>query len=87
MALSIDLQDIAKILNPISWDILTMLSKTETLSYSEIRNKLKLSQEKASKEIARLEGGLLIISKRDDIDSRHLNFRLTEHGIDIFKIK
>lgn len=83
----IQLEDIAAALNNISWDILSMLSKTESLSYSEIKKKLNVSQDKASKEIARLEGGLLIKSKRDDIDSRLLKFSLTDNGLDIIKYR
>lgn len=84
---TIALEDISKNLNSISWDILKMLSKTEFLSYSEIRNKLGISQEKTSKEIARLEGALLIGSKRDEIDQRVLKFYLTENGLKILNYK
>lgn len=84
---SIPLEDIAKNLSPISWDILKMLQKSEYLSYSEIKNKIGVSQEKASKEIARLEGALLITSRRDEIDQRILKFSLTENGLEILNYK
>lgn len=83
----ISLEDIAKNLNSISWDILKMLSKTEAMSYSHIKNKIGVSQEKTSKEIARLEGALLIDSKRDEIDGRILNFSITEYGLNILNHK
>jgi len=84
---SISLDDIAKNLNLISWDILKMLSKNEFLSYSQIKEKIGISQEKTSKEIARLEGALLINSRRDDIDQRVMKFSLTENGLKITEYK
>lgn len=84
---NISLSDVAKNLNPISWDILKMLSRTEYLSYSQIKEKIGVSQEKVSKEIARLEGALLITSKRDDIDQRVMKFSLTENGLTILNYK
>lgn len=85
--MNISLETIAKRLNPLSWDILQMLSKTEFLSYGEIREKLKVSQDKASKEIARLEGGALIDSRRDDIDQRVVKFCINEYGLQIMNYK
>lgn len=84
---NISIQDIAKKLNPISWDILKMLEKNEDLTYTQVKEKLSVSQEKAAKEIIRLEGGLLIESERDKIDARVLRFKLTEHGVNIIKYK
>jgi DNA-binding MarR family transcriptional regulator len=84
---SILLQDIAKKLNPISWDILRMLEKNEDLTYTNIKERLSVSQEKAAKEIIRLEGGILIESERDKIDARILRFRLTEYGLNIIQYK
>ena len=85
MSDAILLKDIAQRLNSISWDILTLLYKTEELSYSEIKNKLKVSQDKASKEIARLEGALLVDSRRDDIDTRYIKFKITDNGMNIMQ--
>lgn len=81
------LVEIANGLNAISWDILDMLNKKECMSYSEIKERLKVGQNKATKELARLEGGTLIKSKRDNIDARLLHFYLTENGIKILKYK
>lgn len=84
---SILLEDIAKGLNQINWDILKFLSKSEYLSYSEIKKRLGVSQDKASKEIARLEGALLLKSQRDEIDQRVVKFFITEHGLKILNYK
>lgn len=84
---SIHLSDIADKLSSICWDILNMLSQREYLTYTEIKNSLKLSQEKSSKEIARLEGALLVDSKRDNVDERVRKFYLTIHGTNIIKFK
>lgn len=81
------LTDIAKGLNNISWDILSMLKANEKLSYGNIKDKLNISQNKVSKELARLEGALLIDSKRDEIDARVYVFTLTENGFKILDIK
>ena len=67
---SINLQDIKKNLTSLSIDILEMLKKSESLSYKQIKEQLNVGQNKASKEIARLEGALLIETKKSDIDGR-----------------
>ncbi|WP_031368487.1 winged helix DNA-binding protein [Clostridium botulinum] len=81
------LKDIAKGLNNISWDILSMLKANEKLSYGNIKDKLNISQNKVSKELARLEGALLIDSKRDEVDARVYVFTLTENGFKILDNK
>lgn len=81
------LKDIANSLNAMSWDILQMLKSNEKLSYSEIKQKLNVSQNKVSKELARLEGALLVSSKKDEIDARVYNFTLSENGLKVLKIK
>lgn len=83
----IALKDIAKNLNSISWDILDILSKKENIKYNELKKILKISQEKAYKEIARLEGALLIFSKQDDRDKRILRFNITENGLKILNYR
>jgi len=83
---SISLEEISKRLNVLSWDILRMLNKTEYLRYSEIKTKLKVSQDKASMEIARLEGACLIESQRDEVDKRILKFKITDYGISILNM-
>lgn len=84
---SILLKDIAKSLNSVSWRILEILENEDQVSYTDIKAKLGVSQNKAAKEIARLEGALLIESKKDDIDSRVYNFKLTSNGEKILKLK
>lgn len=81
------LKDIAKQLNPISWDLLQILNKTEMISYSELKKKLNLSQSKVSKELARLEGALLVNSERDNVDQRVIYFKLTAAGCKILNYK
>ncbi len=83
----VSLEEIAKNLNSISWDILSLLSKKENLSLDDIKSKLNLSSMKIYKEISRLEGGVLINSKKDSQDWRRLNFNITEYGIKILKYK
>lgn len=83
----IALKDIAKGLNNISWDILEMLKRNEKLSYGDIKDKLGISQNKVTKELARLEGALLVETKRDEIDSRIYNFTVTTNGIKILELR
>lgn len=84
---AIQIKDIAAILNTIDWDILEMLNRCEKLSYSDIKSKLNISQNKISKELARLEGALLIETKRDEVDSRMYNFSITQYGTKILDFK
>lgn len=74
-------------LNYISWNILKLLNENEYLSYSNIKKDLKLSQEKCSKEIARLEGALLIESKVDELDERAKRISITRYGKSILKLR
>jgi DNA-binding MarR family transcriptional regulator len=85
--LSIPLTEIAANLNEVSWDIIDILTKNETLGYNDLRSKLGLSQEKVNSEIARLEGALLISSKVDVKDRRRILFNLTNYGLSISKSK
>jgi len=78
----ISLDDIAAGLNQISWKILKLL-KSDSLSYSELKKHLDCSQEKVSKEIARLEGACLVFSKRNTMDQRIVDYSITQHGLDI----
>jgi DNA-binding MarR family transcriptional regulator len=83
----IPLKEIAESLNDVSWDILDMLARKENINSKEIRDKLKISNEKLYKELARLEGALLIGSKRDPKDKRYLMMNLTQYGIGILELK
>lgn len=79
--------EIAEGLNPISWRILDYLNKYESSIFKDIKENIEVGVNKASKELARLEGATLIVSERDTIDTRSLNYRLTENGIKILKYK
>lgn len=81
------LKDVARKLSSMSWKILEILNSEECLTYTDIKSRFKLSQEKLSKEIARLEGGLLIEFKKDYQDERTKPFVITINGINILKIK
>lgn len=83
---SIALKEIKENLTSISVNILEILYKNESLSYKDIVEKLKVGQNKASKEIARLEGALLIQSKKSDIDGRENKLTLTLYGQQILKM-
>lgn len=84
---SIRLEDVAGKLNAISWEMLELLLKQKDVSYHNLRNQLNVSQEKCSREIARLEGALLIHSDKDPKDGRILLFNITENGKEILKHK
>lgn len=84
---TIRLSDVANQLNVISWDILILLSQSKNVSYTELRKALSVSQDKCSREIARLEGALLIKSESDPHDNRALLFNLSENGLNILKYK
>lgn len=85
--INIPLKDVADKLNSISWDILDMLSVNEQLTYKDIRDALGGKQDKTNKEIARLEGALLIGSKKDDGDERKKIFTLSQNGKNILILK
>lgn len=83
---SITLDEIKNNLPNISYNILQMLYNNESLSYKEIVEKLKVGQNKAAKEIARLEGALLIESKKSDLDGRENKLSLTVYGQQLLKL-
>jgi DNA-binding MarR family transcriptional regulator len=83
----IKLEDVAKGLNSISWDVLKMLTKNESLTYSQIKTKLGVGQNKATNELNRLRGAILIQDKRDEMDARILHFSITDYGMKILKYK
>ncbi|MED5052567.1 winged helix DNA-binding protein [Anoxybacillus rupiensis] len=82
----IPLEEILKNLNEISWDILDIL-KDQSLNFVDIRSRLSLSQEKAYKELARLEGACLIQSKQNTKDQRSKIYSLTPYGESVFEFK
>lgn len=78
--ISIPISEVLNNLNEFSWKILKLLNENQTQSFLDIRKELELSQEKSYKEIARLEGALLITSKRDLRDQRSILYSLTDYG-------
>lgn len=84
---SVPLENIAEKLTPISWDILDILNKNESLNFKQLNERLELRAEKLSKELTRLEGGCLIICKRKFTDFRKLEIKISNFGLDIIKIK
>lgn len=83
---SIPLDEIAANLNMFSWKILELLSKIESSNFLEMKRELELSQEKSYKELARLEGALLIVSKRDPRDQRSVLYSITEYGKNVLSL-
>jgi len=84
---AIKLKDIAERLNSFSWDIMTLLVQNEQLTYTQIKKAMGGKQEKTNKELARLEGALLIESKKDGGDERRKIFYLSQNGMEIMKYK
>jgi len=82
----IPLEEISKNLNEISWDVLSLL-REQPLNFVDIRSRLSLSQEKAYKELARLEGACLIQTKQSTKDQRSKIYSLTPYGENVFKFK
>ncbi|HZH59656.1 MAG TPA: hypothetical protein VEY70_08785 [Metabacillus sp.] len=84
--INIPLEEVASNLNEISWSILESL-REKSLNFIELRSRLQLSQEKAYKELARLEGACLIHSKVGTKDQRTKMYFLTTYGESVFKFK
>lgn len=86
---NITLSEVAKELNSngVCWDILFHLSRYESMSFSEIQAKVHMKRQKMDKEIARLEGPLLISSVRDSVDKRVVRYSVTINGLNILKYK
>lgn len=78
---NIPINEICKKFNGLSFNILNMLSQELDLSFGIIKEKLNLSQEKTSKELAKLESPLFIESYRDQIDARCLKYKITTYGL------
>lgn len=83
---SVSLVEIKENLNSISISILEMLSANESLTYTEIKDRLRIGQNKVTKELARLEGALLITSKKSEIDGREIKLSLSKYGHKILKL-
>lgn len=83
---SVSLVEIKKNLNSISMSILEMLSNNESLTYTEIKDRLGIGQNKVTKELARLEGALLITSKKSELDGREVKLSLSSYGHKILKL-
>lgn len=86
--LNIPLKDILASLNESSWLILNMIADKEYVQYTDIKNILfNGKQEKTNKEIARLEGAVLIKSSEGSDDGRKKIFTLSEYGKNILKLR
>ncbi|MGP9043230.1 hypothetical protein [Cytobacillus kochii] len=84
--MNINLKEIANNTNSIGWLVLDLLRK-EQLTFMKLRSELELSQDKTYKELARLEGGLLISTERDPKDQRVALYSLTKYGKAVFDFK
>lgn len=76
----IPLDVLASNINEFGWKILNLINENDHATFNEVRSELGLSQEKSYKEIARLEGALLIVSNRDPKDQRSILYSLSEYG-------
>lgn len=79
--------EIAKGLNEVSWKILGHIQRYEDISFKNVKETFKLSHGKAEKEIARLEGAVLIQTVRNSEDMRFLQYIPTEHGMEVWKLR
>ena len=78
--INIPFSEVAANLNDFSWKVINFLYVRKQVSFNELRQHVGLSQEKTYKEIARLEGALLIHSERDPNDQRSVRYSLTKYG-------
>lgn len=83
--MTIPLEEIAANTNEFGWKILKLLNQDNS-TFLEMKKELGLSQEKCYKEISRLEGALLIVSRRDPKDQRSNLFSLSEYGKALLKL-
>jgi len=77
--MKINVQDLTTSFNKLSWDILELIQK-EPVNYKKLREETGTSQDKMYREIARLEGAMLIVSEKDAVDQRVTNYSLSEYG-------
>jgi|GEM_PF-1830449 len=80
MTLSIPLNEVIKTLNETSWQLLKLIQEKPNFSFKDIRNESNLSQEKCYKELCRLEGGVLVVTNRDQSDRRVNGYSITQYG-------
>ncbi|MCZ2845861.1 MAG: MarR family winged helix-turn-helix transcriptional regulator [Candidatus Bathyarchaeota archaeon] len=76
----ISIEELAKHRTDVGWEILNLLDLKERLTLNELKGEVRISQEKLYKEIARLEGALLIEAKQDPLDNRRMPYSLTDYG-------
>lgn len=84
--MQIQLKEIADNINAIGWKALDLLRNNQ-LSFLKLKGELGLSQEKTYKELAKLEGALLITASRGIEDQRVILYSLTKYGEEILKFK
>lgn len=85
--MTVPLENIAKGLNDLSWDILHYLSRFESVYREELLKTFAVDKSKLSKEIARLQGGCLITESCDPLNNKKKLYSITELGIDALKFR
>lgn len=81
---SITLEDIARRVSQTGWIILEILTKVESSPSNHLKERLSISHEKLQKEIARLDGPLLIDRSIDEFDARKLSYSISNYGLELF---
>ena len=81
----VPLHEIFQQFNPNTWAVLKYINENPEVSLIGIRKELNLSQIKAEKEIARLEGSFFIKTERNPVDQRLMLYRITEYGLEALK--
>lgn len=74
-------------LTTVSWSMLEILSKGDSLSHVHLMNLSKLPQAKFYKELSRLDGAALIDQDRDIIDGRQKKVSINENGLALLKLR
>ncbi|MBU8908247.1 hypothetical protein [Desertibacillus haloalkaliphilus] len=81
------MKDVAKHLNEISWKTLDVIDRNENVTYLKLLELLSISKNLVHKEIARLEGAVLITTERNPLDNRSFYYHLTNYGEQILAYK
>lgn len=78
--MNIPVEEVVSRLNENTWRILEFIKDNPNCYVKAINETLGFKRDKASKEISRLEGGVLIESNRNDTDNRIISYTITEYG-------
>lgn len=81
------LEEIKSRLNPVSWNMLEILSEKQSLSLVNLMNLSKLNQAKFYSELSRLDGAVLIDQSRDEVDGRQKKVSINANGLAILKLR